>query len=72
MVHIVTYCPTSGFSLNLVSLDIRSRGFFDTMAIIQEKQQKTVFEIECSFYLMDPLDLISVSEISVKFPIQVV
>ena len=27
MVHTVPYCPTSGFQLNLVSLDFHSRGF---------------------------------------------
>ena len=46
MVHTVPYCPTSGFPLNLVSLDFHSRDFLGTMAIMQEKQQKTVFEIE--------------------------
>ena len=35
------------FPLNLLPLDFHSRGILLTIAIMQEKQQQNIFEIEC-------------------------
>ena len=43
--YMVLYGPTSGFPLNLLPLDFHSRRILLTIAITQEKQQNTLFEI---------------------------
>ena len=47
MVHTILYSPTLGFPLNLLPLDFHSQGNLLIIAIMQEKQQIFIFEIEC-------------------------
>ena len=49
MVHMILYGPTSDFPLNLVPLDLNIWEILLTIAIMQEKQQNNLLEIECIF-----------------------
>ena len=56
MVHTIPYCPTSGFPLNHLSLNFGSQGILLIIAIMQQKQQNHLFEIEWT-YLFSAKDI---------------
>ena len=67
MVHTVPYCPTSGFPLNLVSLDFHSWGFLWYHGYYARKATKNVFELEWLFLQIDK-QFAPFSELYYNFP----
>ena len=46
MMHTILYSPTLGFPLNILLPDFHIPGNLPTIAIMQEKQQSNLFEVE--------------------------